>query len=90
MIKIGEERYLNRVEAIEYLLHAYGARWCTTKWSEEWVRFSFEGADGRRHQRKTSAYRIRKSIIARVKKSDIDSWFLSSEESPGIEKEANE
>jgi len=78
MIKIGEERYLNRVEAIEYLLHAYGARWCQTKWSTEWVVFSFEGSDRRRHRRKIASYQVRKSKIARVRKSDIDDWFLPS------------
>ena len=82
MIKIGEERYLNRVEAIEYLLHAYGARWCNTKWSEEWVVFSFEGSDRRRYRRKTPSYRVRKSKIARVRKSDIDAWFLPSDAAP--------
>ncbi len=78
MIKIGEERYLNRLEAIEYLLHAYRARWCNTKWSEEWVVFSFEGADRKRHRRKIPAYLIRQSKIARVRKSDIDDWFRSA------------
>jgi len=82
MIKIGEERYLNRVEAIEYLLHAYGARWCNTKWSEEWVVFSFEGSDRRRYRRKIPSYRVRKSKIARVRKSDIDAWFLPSDAAP--------
>ncbi|MFP6899554.1 MAG: hypothetical protein VCA36_01340 [Opitutales bacterium] len=76
MIKIGEERYFNRVEAIEYLLHAYGVRWCHTKWRVEWVVFSFEGADQRRHRRKIPSYRIRNSIIARVCKRDLDAWFL--------------
>ena len=79
VIKIGEERYLNRVEAIEYLLHGYGVRWCNTKWSVEWVVFSFEGADGQRHRRKIGAYQIRKSTIARVRKSEIDAWFVPSE-----------
>ena len=81
MIKIGEELYLNRVEAIEYLLHAYGVRWCNTKWSEEWVVFSFEGADRRRHRRKIPSYRVRKSKIARVRKSDVDDWFAAKDES---------
>jgi hypothetical protein len=82
VIKIGEERYFNRVEAIEYLLHAYGAHWCQTKWSTERVVFSFEGSDRRRHRRKIPSYKIRKSTIARVRKSDIDDWFFSSDETP--------
>jgi len=82
VIKIGEERYFNRVEAIEYLLHAYGARWCNTKWSEEWVVFSFEGSDGRRHRRKIPSYQVRKSKIARVRKRDVDDWFLPDDGNP--------
>ena len=82
MIKIGDERYLNRVEAIEYLLHAYGVLWVQTKWSMKWVAFSFESKDRRKHRRKISAYMIRKSKIARVRKSDIDDWFVAGEAPP--------
>ena len=82
MIKIGEECYFNRVEAIEYLLHAYGAHWCQTKWSTEWVVFSFEGSDRRRHRRKIPSYKIPKSTIARVRKGDIDDWFAPNDETP--------
>ena len=44
--KIKDEYYLNRAEAISYILQAYHAKWCYARWSRDEIAFSFESKGG--------------------------------------------
>ena len=81
MKKISGSCYLNRAEAIAYLMHGYGVIWCRAYWSREFVTFSFEAADGNRLRTKVPAYKLPKSRIARVRKEDLDDLFAPAEKS---------
>ena len=73
--KINDLYYLNRTEAIDYLLHAYQLKWCNTRWSSSTISLSFELKGGARRVIKVPAYKIRKSKTVRVKKNDLDAFF---------------
>jgi len=73
--KINDLYFLNRTEAIDYLLHAYQLKWCNTRWSSGSISLSFELKGGTRRVIKVPAYKIRKSKIVRIKKSDLDAFF---------------
>ena len=75
MRKLAGDVFLNRAEAISYLLHAYNVKWCMTRWSNHAVAFSLETADGLRMRKRVTAYATRGSKIARVSKSDLDGFF---------------
>ena len=77
MREIDGDCYLNRAEAIGYLLHAYNVKWCMTRWSRHTVAFSLEAEDGTRLRRRVSAFMTRNSRIARVRKEDLDDFFAS-------------
>lgn len=79
MRKIDGKCYLNRAEAIGYLMQGYGVRWCMTKWAGAEVIFSLEAADGTRQRLKTPGYKTKGSRIVRVLKDDLDAFF----ETPG-------
>jgi len=73
--KIDDVCYLNRAEAIGYLLHAYKVKWCMTRWSGKTVVISLESADGSRLRRKVPAFKAKGSRIVRVSKEDLDGFF---------------
>ncbi len=75
MRKLSGEVFLNRAEAISYLLHAYNVKWCMTRWSKHAVAFSLETAEGVRMRKRLRAYATKGSKIARVNKSDLDGFF---------------
>ena len=75
MKKIDGVCYLNRAEAIGYLLHAYNVKWCMTRWSGQTVVISLESADGNRLRKKVPAFKAKGSRIVRVSKEDLDGFF---------------
>ena len=75
MRKIDGKCYFNRAEAIGYLMHGYGVKWCVTKWAGNEVIFSLQAADGVRRRLKTAGYKTKGSRIVRVLKDDLDAFF---------------
>jgi hypothetical protein len=76
--KIDGVTYLNRAEAIGYLLHAYKVKWCMTRWSGQIVIISLESSDGSRLRKKVPAFKAKGSRIVRVCKEDLDGFFEST------------
>ena len=74
--KIGNEYYLNRTESIDYLTHAYGLKWCMTRWERGSIRITYEKHNGYRGNTKFDVYKCPKSNIVRLRKFDLDSYFL--------------
>ncbi len=83
MRKIEGKCFFNRAEAIGYLMHGYGVKWCMTKWSGNEVVFSLQAANGTRQRLKTPGYKTKDSRIVRVLKDDLDAFF----EAPAKERE---
>jgi hypothetical protein len=75
--KIKDEYYLNRSETIDYLTTAYRLKWCMTRWESGRVRITYEKTDGQRGNAKFDAYKCNKSSIVRLRKLDMDKYFLS-------------
>ena len=75
VIKIKGEFYLNRAEAVSYILQGYNAKWCFARWSRDEVAFSFETHDGVRDRILLPAYKSKKSKIVRIRKFEIDEYF---------------
>ena len=75
MRKIAGDVFLNRAEAISYLLHAYNVKLCMTRWSNHSVAFSLENEEGVRRRKRVRTYSTKGSKIARVNKSDLDGFF---------------
>ena len=73
--KINDEYYLNRAEAISYILQAYHAKWCYARWSRDEVAFSYETKGGERLRFLVSAYKSKSSKTVRVRKFDLDHFF---------------
>lgn len=74
--KIKDEYYLNRSETIDYLTSAYKLKWCMTRWENGKIRITFEGSDRQRGNVKFDAYKCSKSNIVRLRKFDMDRYFL--------------
>ncbi len=75
--KIKDEYYLNRAEAISYILQVYHAKWCYARWSRDAVAFSYENKKGERKRFLVSAYKTKSSNNVRVRKLDLDHFFRS-------------
>jgi hypothetical protein len=75
VIKIKGEFYLNRAEAVSYILQGYHAKWCFARWSRDEVAFSFETHDGFRDRILLPAYKSKKSKTVRIRKFEIDEYF---------------
>ena len=75
VIKIKGEFYLNRAEAISYILQAYHAKWCFARWSRDEMAFSFETKDGIRDRILLPAYKSKKNRTVRIRKLEIDEIF---------------
>jgi hypothetical protein len=75
--KVNGDIYLNRAEAIDYLIAAYSLRWCITKWSSKGIRISWQEAGGGLKTRVVQAYKLKKSKVVRMKKKDLDVVFNS-------------
>ena len=75
--RINNEYYLNRSESIEYLTRAYDLKWCMTRWANGAIRITFEKTNGSRGNAKFEAYKCPKSKIVRLRKFELDSYFLN-------------
>jgi len=76
--KIKGEYYLNRAEAISYILQAYHAKWCYGRWSRDEIAFSFESKGGERLRFLVPAYKTKASKTVRVRKFDLDRFFAQA------------
>ena len=70
--KINGEYYLNRAEAVSYILQGYKAKWCVARWSGLEIALSFESKDGVRQRILLPAYKLKKSKIVRIRKFELD------------------
>ena len=77
--KIKNEYYLNRAEAISYILQAYHAKWCYAPWSRDEIAFSYENNKGERKRFLVPAYKTKSSKNIRVRKFDLDRFFSEEE-----------
>ena len=77
--KINNEYYLNRAEAVSYILQAYHAKWCFARWSRDEVAFSYEDKGGERKRFLVPAYKTKSSKNVRVRKFDLDHFFSNEE-----------
>ena len=75
VLKINWEYYLNRAEAISYVMQGYSAKWCYARWVGEEVALSLETKDGNRERYLLRAYKSNKSRTVRIRKFDIDRIF---------------
>ncbi|HCY58970.1 MAG TPA: hypothetical protein DHU78_08985, partial [Opitutae bacterium] len=73
--KIKGIYYLNRAEAIDYLIQAYSLKWCNTRWSSGQVRFTWETSAGRLSTMRVLAYKTPGSRLVRLKKDELDAFF---------------
>ena len=75
VIKIKGEFYLNRAEAVSYILQGYHAKWCFARWSRDEIAFSFESKDEVRDRMLLPAYKSKNSKTVRIRKFEIDEYF---------------
>ena len=75
--KIKNEYFLNRIESIDYLIHAYFLEWCMTRWERGGIRITYEMKNGNRGNAKFEAYKCPRSKVVRLRKLDLDNYFLS-------------
>jgi hypothetical protein len=74
--KVNDDIYLNRAEAIDYLIAAYSLKWCNTKWSPKGIMISWQDAEGNLKSKTVLAYKLKKSRVVRMKKADLDLAFM--------------
>jgi hypothetical protein len=74
--KVNDDIYLNRAEAIDYLIAAYSLKWCNTKWSPKGIMISWQDADGNLKSKTVLAYKLKESRVVRMKKADLDLAFM--------------
>ena len=74
-LKIKGEYFLNRAEAVSYILQGYRAKWCFARWSRDEIAFSFETKEGVRDRILVAAYKSKDSKNVRVRKYDLDDYF---------------
>ena len=74
-LKIKGEYFLNRAEAVSYILQGYKAKWCFARWSRDEIAFSFETMEGVRDRILVAAYKSKDSKTVRVRKYDLDEYF---------------
>ena len=77
VLQIKGEYFLNRAEAVSYILQGYHAKWCFARWSRDAIAFSFETKEGIRDRILLSAYKSKQSKVVRVRKFDVDNYFKS-------------
>ena len=75
--KINGVFYLNRAEAIDYLIKAYSLKWCNTRWSSGQIRFTCELSNGSLKNIRLPAYKTKGNKTVRVRKDELDLYFLS-------------
>ena len=75
VLKIEGQFYLNRAEAISYILQRYDAKWCFARWSRDQIAFSFETKESVRARILVTAYQSKNSKTIRIRKFDIDEYF---------------
>ena len=75
VLKIEGEYFLNRAEAVSYLMQGYHTKWCFARWSRDEIAFSFETEDGTRDRLLLRAYKLKKSKTVRIRKYDLDTYF---------------
>jgi hypothetical protein len=75
VLKIKEEYYLTRAEAVSYVLQGYKAKWCFARWSGGEIALSFESMDGNRQRLLLTAYKTKQSKTVRIRKVEIDGFF---------------
>ena len=75
--KINDEYFLNRTETIDYLISAYQLKYCMTRCENGKIRITFENSKGTRGNAKFEAYKCRKSKLVRLRKLELDAYFLS-------------
>ena len=76
MRKVNDDIYLNRAEAIDYLIAAYSLKWCNTKWSSKGIIISWQDIEGNLKTQTVLAYKLKKSRVARMRKRDLDLAFM--------------
>lgn len=74
--KIKNSYYLNRVDAIEYLIHAYDLKWCMTRWNGNLISINFQTKTNSRKNVKVLAYFLKPSKQAWLSKRDLDLEML--------------
>ena len=77
VLQIKGEYYLNRAEAVSYFLQGYHTKWCYSRWSKDAIAFSFETKEGLRDRILLKAYKANKSKVVRVRKFDVDNYFMT-------------
>jgi hypothetical protein len=77
VLQIKGEYFLNRAEAVSYILQGYKAKWCFARWSRDSIAFSFETKEGVRDRILLNAYKSKESKVVRIRKFDVDNYFKS-------------
>ena len=70
--KISGVFYLDRKEAIEYVLQAYEIKWCLTRWQSGKVNISFETKSSCRGNSNLIPYKIKDFQTILLSKNEID------------------
>ncbi len=75
VLNIKGEYFLNRAEAVSYVMKGYHTKWCFARWSRDEIAFSFETKEGIRDRLLLCAYKSKKSKTVRIRKYDLDEYF---------------
>lgn len=70
--KVKGSYFLNRAEVVDYLMYAHGLKWCNTRWSNAFVRITFETDKGKVGSIRVPAYKLPSSKVVRIMKDDLD------------------
>ncbi len=74
--KIDGSFFLNRKEAIDYLMKAYELKWCITTWQKGKIKVSYETKQSARKYFITNAYKVRSSEIIQFAQKDLDAGMM--------------
>jgi hypothetical protein len=74
--KISGVFYLDRNEAVEYVLKAYDIKWCITRWQSGKVNVSFETNSSCRANSYLIPYKIKNHKTIMLSKTEIDLAML--------------
>lgn len=72
VFKLEGVYYLDRNEAVQYLMKAYALKWCMTKWENERVKVSYENQSKKRGYYHVNAFKIKKSSKIHLSKVELD------------------
>ena len=79
--KISGIFYLDRNEAVEYVLKAYDIKWCITRWQSGKVNVSFETKSSCRANSDLVPYKIKNHKTIMLSKNEIDLAMLKTTQS---------